>query len=69
MSLEDVRNAAKLEGKQESILILLERLGEVTNSIKKCIMSEVKEEILSNMIKYASSVTSFADFEERFLKS
>ena len=69
MSLEDVRNAAKLEGKQESILILLERLGEVPNSIKKCIMSEVKEEILLEMLKVAASATSFGDFEERFLKS
>lgn len=69
MSLEDVRNAAKLEGKQESILILLERLGEVPDSIKKCIMSEVKEEILLEMLKVAASATSFGDFEERFLKS
>ena len=68
MSLEDVRNAAKLEGKQESILILLERLGEVPNSIKKCIMSEGKEDILLEMLKVAASATSFGDFEERFLK-
>ena len=64
MSLEDVRDAARIEGKQESVLTLLERIGEVPNNIKERIFLEHREDVLLEMLKDAATVTSFGEFEK-----
>lgn len=76
MTWNDVRTEARregmlegrLEGKKESILELLEKLGEIPKDIKSSILSESKEAALTDMLIYASTATSFADYREKILK-
>ena len=69
MTWNDVRTEARregrLEGKKESILKLLERLGKIPENIKCRIMSETKESVLADMLMLASTTKSFADYGEK----
>jgi len=65
MSLEEIREAGRLEGKKEAVIELLEELGEVPLSLKERIMSETDAATLKSMLKAASSAVSYADFEEK----
>ena len=69
MSLEEIREAGRaegrLEGKRESILEFLEELGEIPLSLKERIMSETDAATLKSMLKAASSAVSYADLEEK----
>ena len=65
MSLEEIREAGRLEGKKEAVIELLEELGEVPLSLKERIMSETDAATLKSILKAASSAVSYADFEEK----
>ncbi|MBQ3010289.1 MAG: hypothetical protein IJD81_03745 [Oscillospiraceae bacterium] len=65
MSLEEIREAGRLEGKREDVIELLEELGEIPLSLKERIMSETDAATLKSMLKAASSAVSYADFEEK----
>ena len=65
MSLEEIREAGRLEGKKEAVIELLEELGEIPLSLKERIMSETDAATLKSMLKAASSAVSYADFEEK----
>ncbi len=72
MSLEDVQNAAKREGKieskKESILEVLEVKGEIPKELIDDIMSESRLDVLKIMLKKAAEVTSVSDFRNEVSK-
>ena len=51
--------------KRESVLELLEELGEIPEDIKSFVMSEVREYSLKSMLKAASTSASIEEFKEK----
>ena len=55
----------KAEGKRNSVLELLEDLGEISEALREVIMSEESMDVLKEMLKLASKVNSIEEFEEK----
>ena len=54
-----------IEGKIESILELLEELGNIPKQLIRRISEETNSEVLSKWHKYAAKASSFAEFEAK----
>ena len=69
MSLDDFRKLGikegKLQARKEDIFDLLKEKGEVSESLKARIMSEMNVESLKAMLKIVVSVASVEEFEEK----
>ena len=70
--LKDERAEGKLEGraegKAESILLLLQDIGSVSDGLRNKILKEQDMDILLNYLKLAARVDSIADFEKEMDK-
>ena len=66
---QEGKEAGKAEGiiagKIESILELLEELGNIPKQLIQRIMQETSSEVLSKWHKHAAKATSFAEFEAK----
>lgn len=62
--VQETRRISKAEGKAESVLELLEDLGEITEELKKKIMSQRDMEILKKWHKLAARAESLGQFEQ-----
>ena len=60
-----IRQEGHIEGKIESILELLEELGNIPKQLMQRISKETNSEVLSKWHKYAAKATSFAEFEAK----
>ena len=60
-----IRQEGLIEGKIESILELLEELGNIPKQLIQRITQETNLEILSKWHKYAAKASSFAEFEAK----
>ncbi|WP_302418193.1 hypothetical protein [Blautia marasmi] len=66
--LKDERAEGKAEGKAESILLLLQDIGSVSDGLRNKILKEQDMDILLNYLKLAARVDSIADFEKEMDK-
>ena len=55
---------SRAEGKAEDVIELLEDLGELSDSLKTCIMEQTDLEILKKWLKAAAKAKSIEEFEE-----
>ena len=62
---DKIRQEGLIEGKIESILELLEELGNIPKQLIQRISTETNSEVLSKWHKYAAKATSFAEFEAK----
>ena len=62
---DKIRQEGLIEGKIESILELLEELGNVPKQLIQRISKETNSEVLSKWHKYAAKASSFAEFETK----
>ena len=62
---QEGRATGIIEGKIESILELLEELGNIPNQLIQRINKETNSEVLSKWHKYAAKASSFAEFEAK----
>ena len=62
---QEGKEAGKIQGKVESILELLEELGNIPKQLIQRISKETNSEVLSKWHKYAAKATSFAEFEAK----
>ena len=60
-----IRQEGLIEGKIESILELLEDLGNIPKQLIQRISKETNSEVLSRRHKYAAKASSFAEFEAK----
>ena len=63
-SFERLLNKEKAEGKAEAVIELLEDLGELSDSLKTCIMEQTDLELLKKWHKAAAKAKSIEEFEE-----
>jgi predicted transposase/invertase (TIGR01784 family) len=63
-SFERLLNKEKAEGKAEAVIELLEDLGDLSDSLKACIMEQTDLELLKKWHKAAAKATSIEEFEE-----
>ena len=63
-SFERLLNKEKTEGKAEAVIELLEDLGELSDSLKTCIMEQTDTELLRKWLKVAAKATSIDEFEQ-----
>ena len=63
-SFERLLNKEKAEGNAEAVIELLEDLGELSDSLKTCIMEQTDLELLKKWHKAAAKATSIEEFEE-----
>ena len=63
-SFERLLNKEKAEGKAEAVIELLEDLGELSDSLKACIMEQTDLELLKKWHKAAAKAKSIEEFEE-----
>ena len=61
---ERLLNKEKTEGKAESVIELLEDLGELPDSLKTCIMEQTDTKLLRKWLKVAAKATSIDEFEQ-----
>ena len=54
----------KTKGKAEDVIELLEDLGELSDSLKTCIMEQTDLELLKKWLKAAAKAKSLEEFEE-----
>ena len=66
--LKDERAEGKAEGKAESILLLLQDIGSVSDELRNKILNEQDMDILLKYLKLAARVDSIADFEKEMDK-
>ena len=66
--LKDERAEGKAEGKAESILLLLQDIGSVSDGLRNKILKEQDMDILLKYLKLAARVDSIADFEKEMDK-
>ena len=62
---DKIRQEGLIEGKIESIMELLEELGNIPKQLIQRISSETNTEVLSKWHKYAAKASSFAEFEAK----
>ena len=62
--VQETRRISKAEGKAESILELLEDLGEIPEELKEKVMSQRNMEVLKKWHKIAAKVESLEKFEQ-----
>ena len=62
---QEGRATGIIEGKIESILELLEELGNIPNQLIQRLNKETNSEVLSKWHKYAAKASSFAEFEAK----
>ena len=62
--VQETRRISKAEGKAESVLELLEDLGEIPEELKKKIMSQRDMETLKKWHKMAARAESLGKFEQ-----
>ncbi len=60
-----IRQEGLIQGKIESILELLEELGNIPKQLMQRINKETNSEVLSTWHKYAAKASSFAEFEAK----
>ena len=65
---DELREEGKLEARIESVLDILNELGEIPKELEEKIASETRIDILKAMVKTASKATSFFEFEEQISK-
>lgn len=65
MTWEDIRQESKAEGIRESIFLLLEELGQISESMEETILFENRMSILKGMLKEANKAKSIEEFEEQ----
>ena len=65
---DEAREEGRIEAKIESVLDILNELGEIPEELEEKITSETRIDVLKAMVKTASKVTSFLEFEEQILK-
>ena len=65
MTWEDIRQESKAEGIKESIFLLLEELGQISESMEETILFENRMSILKGMLKEANKAKSIEEFEEQ----
>ena len=68
MLLEELLKDERAEGKAESILLLLQDIGSVSDGLRNKILKEQDMDILLNYLKLAARVDSIADFEKEMDK-
>lgn len=61
---QDQEDEIKRESKIESILDILNELGDIPKELEERIMAETRIDILKTMVKLASKATSLGEFEE-----
>ena len=66
--LKDERAEGKAEGKAESILLLLQDIGSVSDELRNKILNEQDMDILLKYLKLAARVDSIADFAKEMDK-
>ena len=62
---DKIRQEGLIEGKIESILELLEELGNIPKQLIQRIRKETNSEVLSKWHKYAAKASSLAEFEAK----
>ena len=62
---DKIRQEGLIEGKVESIMELLEELGNIPKQLIQRISNETNSEVLSKWHKYAAKASSFAEFEAK----
>ena len=65
MTWEDIRQESKAEGIKESIFLLLEELGQISESMEETILFENRMSILQVILKEANKAKSIEEFEEQ----
>ena len=63
--VQETRRLSKLEGKIESILELLEDIGNVPDDLKQVIEAETDSNTLSTWLKPAAKAESIEEFREK----
>ena len=63
--VQETRRLSKLEGKIESILELLEDIGNVPDDLKQIIEAETDSNTLSTWLKPAAKAESIEEFREK----
>ena len=67
--LECQRNEGKTEGKAEDILMLLEEIAAVPNSLREKILAQQDLNLLSRWLKLAARAENLQEFEQRMYRS
>ena len=65
---QDREDEIREEAKRESVLDILNELGEIPKGLEERIMSETRLDVLKSMVKIAAHATSFLEFEEKISK-
>ena len=60
--IEDVKEEGKIEGKRESVLTLLESIGEISDGLRKKIAEQTNALVLVGWIKLAAKAKSIEEF-------
>ena len=61
---KDGREKGKAEDRAEAVIELLEDLGELSDSLKICIMEQTDLELLKKWLKAAARAKSIEEFEQ-----
>ena len=62
-SFERLLNKEKAEDRAEAVIELLEVLGELSDSLRNCIMEQTDLELLRKWLKVAAKAESIEEFE------
>lgn len=64
-AFDDMRTEGKIEGQASAVVVLLERLGMLSETLRNTIMTQADENTLLRWLLIAAQVRSVAEFEEK----